>query len=182
MTFGNKFPNMSRQYKLIHSNDFPLQYKPVCRLTISIGTSGIKTYPSFSLDNFYDIIVKSQQKCIEMRINNSTKEHRGQFLQALQPFATIYPFIKYPWFLTLTRTYSFHPGRWEMIGNSICYGARSGMYGTIILRNHGFLRALKLDHVNGFVTCDRGHGSSYASHWGCYSNGARNGITNKHLR
>lgn len=72
-------------------------------------------------------------------------------------------------------------GEWEMIGNNICYGARRGMYGVIKLRREGFITALKLDHVSGFLTCDRGRGTSYSSNWGCYSDGDRNGITNKHV-
>jgi len=63
---------------------------------------------------------------------------------------------------------------WEMLGNNICYGARRGVYGTFRIRHEGFLFAIKLEHVSGYLTCDRGK-RSYASNWGCHSDGDRNG-------
>jgi len=71
--------------------------------------------------------------------------------------------------------------QWEMLGNNICYGARRGTYGTIKLEKEGFLFALKFEHVSGYLTCDRGRNTYYASNWGCHADGDRNGITNKDI-
>merc|ERR1712113_363483 len=72
-------------------------------------------------------------------------------------------------------------GNWIMLGNNICYGARSWNFGVLKLEKEGFLFAIKLEHVSGYLTCDRGRNTYYASNWGCHADGDRNGITNKHI-
>merc|ERR1712048_385957 len=61
-----------------------------------------------------------------------------------------------------------------------CYSTRGKQFGTFPLNHEGFLVAIKLEHVRGHVTCNRGQADYYNSNWGCNAGGDM-GITNEHI-
>lgn len=59
--------------------------------------------------------------------------------------------------------FAFHE-RWVLQKKNVCFGAKRSQFGTFEVQSTGLLRAIKLVHTKGQVTCRHGHGHS---NWGC---------------
>ena len=53
-----------------------------------------------------------------------------------------------------------------MNGEKVCFGAKNDSYGKFKITSTGFIRALKLEYISGFVTCNKDN-VPYGSHWAC---------------
>ena len=70
--------------------------------------------------------------------------------------------------------------RWERVTSSpICYGAIHDSYATFQVKRSGKIKAIKLQHVSGSLTC-KGVNPEDMSYWSCISNPKESatGITN----
>ena len=57
--------------------------------------------------------------------------------------------------------------RWlNLTQEVVCFGARDNKFASIVLPFEGFLTSIKLVHVTGHVSCDKG-APQYNSKWGC---------------
>jgi len=62
---------------------------------------------------------------------------------------------------------AFERDRWlNLTQEVVCFGARDNRFASIVLPFEGFLTSIKLVHVTGHVSCDKG-APQYNSKWGC---------------
>jgi len=58
------------------------------------------------------------------------------------------------------------PVRWMQIQNPVCFSARDDKYGTVSVKHEGFVAAIKLLLINGYLTCNTSS-DVHKSNWGC---------------
>ena len=65
---------------------------------------------------------------------------------------------------------------WKLQKSNVCFEARGNRFGSFKLTEAGTLKAIKLVHKSGYVSCKSG--SSGNSYWGCGADDISTAVTN----